>query len=51
MEGAELDAMFIGAGPSSSAGTLETDAEAWEWLFDMHCKSPYFFVAKGLPLL
>jgi NAD(P)-dependent dehydrogenase (short-subunit alcohol dehydrogenase family) len=51
MEGAELDAMFIAAGPSSSAGTLETNAEAWEWLFDLHCKAPYFYVAKGLPLL
>jgi citronellol/citronellal dehydrogenase len=51
MEGAKLDALFIGAAPTSSAGTLETDAETWEALFDSHCKAPYFTVAKGLPLL
>eukprot|EP00966_Prymnesium_polylepis_P171188 3957390-Prymnesium_polylepis.1 len=51
MEGAELDALFISAGEVSTAGTLETDCDSWERLFDVHCKSPYFFVAKALPLL
>ena len=51
MEGAQLDALFIGAAPTSSTGTLETNAELWENLFDNHCKAPYFTVAKGLPLL
>ena len=41
----------MAAGPGSSGGTLETDAAAWEHLFDLHCKAPYFYVAKGLPLL
>ena len=51
MADAELDAMYIAAGPGSSGGTLETDAAAWEHLFDLHCKAPYFAVAKALPLL
>ena len=33
MAGATLDAMYVSAGPPSSRGTLETDAEAWEQLF------------------
>ena len=35
---ATLDMLFISAGPTSVAGTLETDAAAWERLFDAHCK-------------
>ena len=48
---ATLDMLFISAGPTSVVGTLETDAAAWERLFDAHCKGPYYFVAHALPLL
>ena len=51
MEAAELDAIFISAGPASLAGTLETSAEAWEIAFGLHCKAPYYCVAKAMPLL
>jgi len=46
-----LDAIFIGAGPTSMEGTAATDAAAWDRLFDLHAKAPYYFVAKALPLL
>ena len=46
-----LDAIFISAGPVDSSCTLDTDATAWERLFDLHCKAPYYFVARALPLL
>ena len=46
-----LDAVYISAGPTSTKGTLETDVAAWEALFDLHCKGPYYVVAKALPML
>ena len=52
MEGRDaLDAVFVGAGPVAASGTLDTDAAAWERLFDLHCKAPYYVAAKALPLL
>jgi hypothetical protein len=36
-----LDLLYLGLGPSSSKGTLETDAHEWERLFLSACKAPY----------
>jgi len=46
-----LDLLYLGLGPSSSKGTLETDAHEWERLFLSACKAPYYYVAKALPAL
>jgi len=51
MPGGALDSMLVGAAPTSSLGTLATATELWECLFDLHCKAPYYAVAKALPLL
>ena len=46
-----LSFLFISAAPSSDKGTLETDADHWNQLYDDHLKAPNFFMAKCVPLL
>ena len=48
METVEMDAMLVGAGRLVSTGTLDTDVDAWNALFNEHVKVPNFLVANAL---